>query len=191
LISLRHYFNFVHTSLLANPHESHQHACYPTLLLNHSRDSRESHHTTPSPSTDRDISDPFSYQISLHYLLTFVHKDYGRATSLSNLAGKFTHSSPSSVLDDDFYGSPEKLSPLSNATNGSRANATFVILARNSDLEGTIRAVRSIEDRFNRDYRYPYVFLNDEEFTDDFKRSVFQYPSDPFFFSFRPNYTAL
>ena len=78
-------------------------------------------------------------------------------------------------MDDDYYGSPEKLPPLplgANVTNGSRANATFVILARNSDLEGTIRAVRSIEDRFNRDYRYPYVFLNDEPFSDDFKRFV-------------------
>ena len=61
-----------------------------------------------------------------------------------------------------------------NATNGSRANATFVILARNSDLEGAVRAVRSIEDRFNRDYHYPYVFLNDEPFTDEFKRFVQQ-----------------
>ena len=127
----------------------------------------------------RDISDPFSYQISLHYLLTFVHKDYGRATSLSSLAEKFTHSSLYTGSDDDYYGSLEKFPPLSsgvNTTQGSRANATFVILARNSDLEGTIRAVRSIEDRFNRDYRYPYVFLNDEPFSDDFKRFV-KFPS--------------
>ena len=64
-----------------------------------------------------------------------------------------------------------------NATNGLRANATFIILARNSELEGAIRTVRSIEDRFNRNYRYPYVFLNDEPFTDDFKRFI-QFPSD-------------
>ena len=113
--------------------------------------------------------------MSLHYLLTFVHKDYGRATSISRITEKFIHSYPPTVVDDDYYGSPEKLPPLplgANVTNGSRANATFVILARNSDLEGTIRAVRSIEDRFNRDYRYPYVFLNDEPFSDDFKRFV-------------------
>ena len=40
-------------------------------------------------------------------------------------------------------------------------------------MEGAIKAVRSIEDRFNRAYRYPYVFLNEEPFTDDFKRFVF------------------
>ena len=113
-------------------------------------------------------------------MLTLIHKDYNRATSLSNLTEKFTHSSSSSSssLDDDYYGSPENFPPLPsvplgvNATNGSRANATFVILARNSDLEGTIRAVRSIEDRFNRGYQYPYVFLNDEPFTNEFTRFV-------------------
>ena len=112
-------------------------------------------------------------------MLSIVHKDYGRATSLSGLAGKLTHSSSSSsAIDDDYYGSPEKFPPLPsvplgvNATNGPRANATFIILARNSDLEGTIRAVRSIEDRFNRNYQYPYVFLNDEPFTEEFKRFV-------------------
>jgi len=108
--------------------------------------------------------------ISLHYLLTIVHKDYGRATSLSSLTQKFTHSSS---LHDDYY-APEKehLSSGVNTTNRSRANATFVILARNSDLDGAVRAVRSIEDRFNKDYRYPYVFLNDEPFSDDFKRRI-------------------
>ena len=113
---------------------------------------------------------PFSVQISLHYILTFVHKDYGRATSLSNFTQKFTHS-----ISDDDYRSPENFPPYLpgvNVTNGPRANATFVILARNSDLEGAIRSVRSIEDRFNRGYQYPYVFLNEEPFTDDFKRFV-------------------
>ena len=51
-----------------------------------------------------------------------------------------------------------------------RANATFVILCRNSDLDGVIQSVRSVEDRFNRDYGYPYVFLNEEPFDDEFRR---------------------
>ncbi|KAJ7214164.1 nucleotide-diphospho-sugar transferase [Mycena haematopus] len=53
-----------------------------------------------------------------------------------------------------------------------RANATFVILARNSDLDGALLSVRGIEDRFNRRFSYPYVFLNEEEFTEDFKRRI-------------------
>ena len=33
--------------------------------------------------------------------------------------------------------------------------------------------MREIEDRFNRRYRYPYVFLNEEPFTDEFKTCAF------------------
>lgn len=31
-----------------------------------------------------------------------------------------------------------------------RMNATFVSLARNSDLEGMLHSIRDVEDRFNR-----------------------------------------
>jgi hypothetical protein len=53
-----------------------------------------------------------------------------------------------------------------------RANATFVMLARNSDLDGALRSVRDAEDRFNHRYGYPWVFLNEEPFSDDFKRRI-------------------
>jgi alpha 1,2-mannosyltransferase len=44
------------------------------------------------------------------------------------------------------------------------------MLARNVDIEGAVDAVRELEDRFNRNFNYPWVFLNDEPFSDDFKR---------------------
>ena len=53
-----------------------------------------------------------------------------------------------------------------------RANATLVMLARNSDLEGVVQSVRSMEDRFNRKYKYPWVILNEEPFTADFIQFV-------------------
>ncbi|KAJ2785642.1 hypothetical protein GGI15_001843 [Coemansia interrupta] len=46
--------------------------------------------------------------------------------------------------------------------------AAFVVLVRNSELVGMKRAMRQIEDRFNRKFNYPYVFLNDVPFTDEF-----------------------
>jgi len=52
------------------------------------------------------------------------------------------------------------------------ANATIVFLCRNSDLEGVVSSVRQLEDRFNRKYNYPWVFLNDEPFTEEFKKRV-------------------
>jgi alpha 1,2-mannosyltransferase len=53
-----------------------------------------------------------------------------------------------------------------------RANATLLMLARNSDVDDAVRAVRGLEDRFNRKHRYPWVFLNEQPFSDDFKRYV-------------------
>jgi hypothetical protein len=51
----------------------------------------------------------------------------------------------------------------------NRVKAAFVILARNSDINGIRFSIRQIEDRFNRKFNYPYVFLNEEHFTEEFK----------------------
>ncbi|TWU76138.1 alpha-1,2-mannosyltransferase (Kre5) [Metarhizium rileyi] len=57
-------------------------------------------------------------------------------------------------------------------TSQPRANATFVVLARNKELDGVIQSIKSMERHFNRWYHYPYVFLNDGEFDDHFKETV-------------------
>ncbi|THU93808.1 glycosyltransferase family 15 protein [Dendrothele bispora CBS 962.96] len=46
------------------------------------------------------------------------------------------------------------------------------MLARNNDVEGAIRSIRSLEDRFNAKHQYPYVLLNEVPFSDDFKRRL-------------------
>ncbi|KAJ2514301.1 hypothetical protein H4217_005835 [Coemansia sp. RSA 1939] len=50
--------------------------------------------------------------------------------------------------------------------------AALVALVRNSDLYGMRTAIRQIEDRFNARHGYPYIFVNDVEFTEEFKRGV-------------------
>ncbi|KAN0096180.1 glycosyltransferase family 15 protein [Hyaloscypha variabilis] len=92
---------------------------------------------------------------------------------------------PSDLLDGkkDFNGIPTKagsdlknttpnsiggLPPATNA--GPRMNATFVTLARNSDLWEIARSIRQVEDRFNRKFHYDWVFLNDKPFDDTFKK---------------------
>jgi alpha 1,2-mannosyltransferase len=64
--------------------------------------------------------------------------------------------------------------PDSNTTfvPNRRANATIVMLARNGDLSGVVKSLKQMEDRFNKRFRYPYVFLNEEPFTDEFKECV-------------------
>ena len=46
------------------------------------------------------------------------------------------------------------------------------MLARNSDVNGAARSIKQMEDRFNKRFRYPYVFLNEEPFSDQFKECV-------------------
>ncbi|KAJ2847639.1 alpha 1,2-mannosyltransferase 2.4.1, partial [Coemansia erecta] len=52
------------------------------------------------------------------------------------------------------------------------ASAAFVILTRNKDLRDLRESLVQLEDRFNRRYHYPYVFLNNEPFSDEFKEKV-------------------
>lgn len=49
-------------------------------------------------------------------------------------------------------------------------NATFVTLARNSDIWEIARSIRQVEDRFNRKFGYDWVFLNDQPFDETFKK---------------------
>ncbi|KAI0934140.1 hypothetical protein AcW1_005758 [Taiwanofungus camphoratus] len=104
--------------------------------------------------------------ISLHFILSVSHEEYGRATSISRLTGQLKGSQSAPSYQDAVH---DGYSP-DNSTQ--RANATFVLLARNSDLPGIVSSMKQMEDRFNKKYRYPYVFLNEEPFTDEFKNRV-------------------
>jgi len=46
------------------------------------------------------------------------------------------------------------------------------MLARNSDISGVVKSIKQMEDRFNKRFRYPYTFLNEEAFTDQFRECV-------------------
>lgn len=59
---------------------------------------------------------------------------------------------------------------LDGIAPGPRMNATFVTLARNSDVWDIAESIRQVEDRFNRRYHYDWVFLNDKPFDDHFKK---------------------
>ncbi|ORY95432.1 nucleotide-diphospho-sugar transferase [Syncephalastrum racemosum] len=52
--------------------------------------------------------------------------------------------------------------------NDAPINACFVVLVRNSELGGIASTIRQIEQRFNAKHKYPYVFLNDDDFTQEF-----------------------
>ncbi|ESK90960.1 glycosyltransferase family 15 protein [Moniliophthora roreri MCA 2997] len=108
--------------------------------------------------------------ISLHYLLSFTNEPYGRATSINRLADYFRGGSAAEThpIPEEYF----KDNNDAALAIDRKANATFVILARNTDLDNTVRSIRRMEDRFNRFYRYPYVLLNEEPFTEEFKKRV-------------------
>lgn len=51
----------------------------------------------------------------------------------------------------------------------ARANATMLMLVRNSEIDTAAQSVQELEDKFNKRFGYPWIFLNDEPFTDEFK----------------------
>lgn len=57
-------------------------------------------------------------------------------------------------------------------SQGKRAKAAIVILARNSDIEGLKKTIPQFESRFNGKFEYPYVFLNDVPFNERFKKEM-------------------
>lgn len=60
-------------------------------------------------------------------------------------------------------------------TEAPRADAAFVMLARNSEIEDVVLSIKSMERHFNQWFNYPWVFLNDVEFDENFKATVKQY----------------
>lgn len=103
--------------------------------------------------------------------------NYPSSASSSNLddlpaeGGKQEWTPPSALATKAAPTSPASTHiSLSPPAPGERANATFVTLARNSDVWEIARSIRQVEDRFNRNYNYPWVFLNDKPFDETFKK---------------------
>ncbi len=121
-----------------------------------------------------------------------LHADYSRLASFANFNERWQYAhervfnataaslpppflNPPSLTTTDVATTPkppqvDASEPLSALPN--RANATFVFLCRNSDLAGVVSSIRQMEDRFNRRYGYPWVLLNEEPFTEEFKEYV-------------------
>lgn len=62
--------------------------------------------------------------------------------------------------------------PPKDPKNYDRANATIIALVRNNEVSGIRRTLRQFEQNFNKKFEYPYTFLNDEPFTQQFMDKV-------------------
>lgn len=63
-----------------------------------------------------------------------------------------------------------------NAVSGlghtsGKPKAALISLVRNSELPGIVQSMRQLEYQWNRKYNYPWIFFNDEDFSDEFKVS--------------------
>ncbi|KAF9454502.1 glycosyltransferase family 15 protein [Macrolepiota fuliginosa MF-IS2] len=134
--------------------------------------------------------------VMLHYVLGMLHSDYSRLTNFSSISEKWklaherVFNSSASLLPPPFLNDslPVTTTEITTTTElvevaapeptfvppppPKRANATFVFLCRNSDLAGVVSSIRQMEDRFNRNHGYPWVLLNEEPFTEEFKERV-------------------
>ncbi|KAE9377218.1 glycosyltransferase family 15 protein [Stipitochalara longipes BDJ] len=70
------------------------------------------------------------------------------------------------------YAVPSRGLPQFPLLGSSRPRAALISLVRNSELEGMMQSMRQLEFRWNRKYQYPWIFFNDEPFTEEFKAST-------------------
>ncbi|TFY82623.1 hypothetical protein EWM64_g1385 [Hericium alpestre] len=124
-----------------------------------------------------------SVVLTLHFILTFSHPAYGDATSFSRLlSNQQKPLPPHGTVPDEYYWYDN-----STSVSSRRANATIVMLARNSDLRGIVKSMKQMEDRFNKKFRYPYTFLNEEPFSAKFKETILELTDAPVEFGLIPH----
>lgn len=85
---------------------------------------------------------------------------------------KFSNEDITTNRDGPFYRGCVNTEMYLKDEGYKKMNATFVMLTRNEECEDVAKSVRSIEDHFNQWFQYPYVFLNDVPFTEEFKTRI-------------------
>jgi hypothetical protein len=90
--------------------------------------------------------------VGLHWIAALSSPSYAATASLSALSGRLLGSdgTPTSWLGANRNGQApvvqqEELDMSSSASNSSRVNAAFVILARNSDVWSIVESIRGME----------------------------------------------
>ncbi|KAF8537042.1 glycolipid 2-alpha-mannosyltransferase-domain-containing protein [Trichophaea hybrida] len=51
----------------------------------------------------------------------------------------------------------------------NRTSATLLSLVRNNELDGMLQSMKDLQETWNNKFSYPWTFINDEEFTQEFK----------------------
>ncbi|KAJ1660856.1 hypothetical protein IWQ61_000265 [Dispira simplex] len=81
-----------------------------------------------------------------------------------------TFVSPTDETPEEDVRSSHTAAPGNNTI--TKVKGVFVVLVRNRELHDLRWSLRQLEDRFNHKHNYPYVFLNDKPFSEEFKRTI-------------------
>ncbi|EDK44063.1 glycolipid 2-alpha-mannosyltransferase [Lodderomyces elongisporus NRRL YB-4239] len=125
--------------------------------------------TTPAQNANKGaaaVADP--------NLANYKKKDLGPLPKFIAFEGQDPQQVPQKNIDPTTYSPKDKV------------KATFVSLARNSDLYSLVESIIQIEDRFNKKYHYDWTFLNEKEFSQEFKDTVSNLVSGKCNFGFIP-----
>ena len=55
---------------------------------------------------------------------------------------------------------------------GNAVPATILSLVMNKDLKELVESIKQLEEKFNSKFNYPYTFLNDQDFSEEFKDTI-------------------
>lgn len=122
-------------------------------------------------------------QVTLHYIRSFsLDGSYSStvqawrgaaAAKLSKPLGDASTSDLIDLLQDRLGNNTVSITDIQDGlAQPIRANAALVMLVRNSEVNDAAASIMQVEDRFNRRFNYPWVFLNDEPFDEKFIQYV-------------------
>lgn len=69
----------------------------------------------------------------------------------------------------------ESIRPPQDLESYNRSSATILCLVRNQDRYQIANSIEDMESHFNRDFQYPYTFINDKPFSENFINHVKKY----------------
>jgi mannosyltransferase len=70
----------------------------------------------------------------------------------------------------------------------NRTSATLLSLVRNSELDGILQSMKDLEETWNHKFNYPWTFINDVEFTKEFKEKTQAMTKAECFYRTRPRF---
>lgn len=77
--------------------------------------------------------------------------------------------------------SPDQFIPPATWQRHAVRGALYMVI-RNENLQDARAAMRSVEDRFNKHYQYPWILLNNQDFSPTFRKFIRKVTDAPIFF---------